>query len=100
VLLAGAHERQADAATTVLPEHNEPVHVPSPSVPCGDQRAHERAAGVGDEQAPGCLGEQPVDILDLVGSSCVRPCHRSRIASASADWAARTVYFCSLKRTL
>jgi hypothetical protein len=72
VLLAGAHERQADAATTVISEHDEPVHVPPPAVPRGDQRAHERAVGIGDEQAPGCLGEQPVDIFDPVGSRCVR----------------------------
>lgn len=28
MLLAGAHERQADAAATMLPEHDESVHVP------------------------------------------------------------------------
>lgn len=51
----------------VLREHLEPIHVPSPSVPRGDQHAHKRAAGVGDEQASGHLGEQPVDILDPIG---------------------------------
>jgi hypothetical protein len=75
VLLAGAHERQADAASSVLIEHCEPVHVPSPSVPCSDQHAHERASGVGDKQASRCLGEQSVDILDPIGSGrvCVPP---------------------------
>jgi hypothetical protein len=95
VLLACAHERQADAAAAVLMEHYEPVHVPPPSVPRGDQRAHECAAGVGDEQTLRCLGEQSVDVLDPVGGGCVRAarplpqvedrrrlvrsgCHRSR----------------------
>jgi hypothetical protein len=84
VLLAGAHEHQADTATTVLAEHYEPVHLPcSPSqaaIQCTS------AAGVDDEQAPGHLGEQPVDTIrpgrlqqDRTGAldmlMVLEPCH-------------------------
>lgn len=56
----------------MLAEHREPVHIPSPAVPCRDERAHDHAIDVGDEQASRHISEQPVDILGPVGEGRVR----------------------------
>ena len=69
MLLAGQHERRADPPSPMLDANRQPVHVPSPTVPCGDQRTHDHTAGIGNEQAPRRLSEQPLQILESVGGA-------------------------------
>lgn len=71
MLLAGAHERQADALTAMLDANGQSIHVAPPAVPGGDQCTKDRAVAVGDEQAPRCLSKQSLRVPEPVGSRSV-----------------------------
>jgi hypothetical protein len=71
MLLPCSHERQADTPATMLRANSQPIHVPPPAVPRGDQRTQNGTVGVGvgDKQAARCPCEQPLHILQPVSSA-------------------------------
>jgi len=70
-LLTGPYERQTDAPTTMLEVNGQPIHVSPPAVPCSDQHAHDRTVGVGNEQTPRGLREQPLHIVESISGARV-----------------------------
>src|SRR5271155_5122089 len=51
--------------------NSQSIHVPPPTIPCGDQRAQDHTVAVGNEQAPRRPREQPLHIVKSVSGGCV-----------------------------
>lgn len=51
--------------------NGEPIHVPPPPVPAGDQGANDLTAALGDEKSGRGIRDQPLDVIEAVGRSCV-----------------------------
>lgn len=70
-VLSGPDQREADPLSPVLVADGEPVHVPAPSVPGGDQGADDLPLSLGHEENGGRLRCQTLDVVDAVGRARV-----------------------------
>jgi hypothetical protein len=65
--MADLNEAAADAATAILGENREPVHVAPPPVPGGDKNAHDLPAVIGHEQSILGVLDESHDACRVVG---------------------------------
>lgn len=71
VLLAGARQRDPDALAPMALADGEPVQVPPPTVPGGDQGADDLPAALGTQEGGRGISNQVFDVVEAVGRSCV-----------------------------
>ena len=72
VLLAGSRQGDPDALTAMLLANGEPVQVPPPAIPAGDQGADDLATTLRYQQGSGGIGgDQALDVLRTVRRACV-----------------------------
>jgi hypothetical protein len=71
VLLAGPRQRHPDALSSVPFADGEPVHVPSPPVPTGNQSTDDLTVALGNQKGGRGICNQALDVIEAVGGGCV-----------------------------
>lgn len=67
MVLAGPRQREPDSLPPAPTVDGESIHVPSPSVPGGDQRPDDLPVLLGDQQGGGGVVDEALDVFDPVG---------------------------------
>jgi hypothetical protein len=63
ILLAGARQRDPDALPAMPLTNGEPIHVPSPPIPGGDQSTDNLAIALSDQECGRGAGDQALDVI-------------------------------------
>lgn len=71
VLLTCPRQRDPDALPPKALVNDEPVHVPPPSIPAGNQGADDLAAALSDQKGGRGISDQALDVIEAIGSACV-----------------------------
>jgi hypothetical protein len=71
ILLAGPRQRDTNALPPVPFAHGEPVHVPSPPIPAGNQSTDNLTIALGDQKGGRGAGDQALDVILAVRRTCV-----------------------------
>ena len=71
VLLTGSRQREPDALPPMPFANSEPVHVPSPAIPAGNQRTDDLVAALSDQQGSRGIPDQTLDVLQAIGRGSV-----------------------------
>jgi hypothetical protein len=71
VLLAGPRQRNPDALPPVPVANSEPIHVPSPPIPAGNQSTDNLIALLSNQKGRRGISNQALDVIEAVGRSCV-----------------------------
>jgi hypothetical protein len=66
ILLAGPRQREPDALPPMPFVNGEPVHVPPPPIPAGDQSADDLTVALGDQKGGRGAGDQALDVPETV----------------------------------
>jgi len=72
IVLAGPRQREPDALSPMPFVNSEPVHVPSPPVPTGNQGTNNLIAALGDQKGGRGICDQALDIVEMVCRGRVR----------------------------
>jgi hypothetical protein len=93
VLLTGPGQCDPDALPPTSFANSEPVHIPSPPVPTGDQGTDDLATRLSNQKAGGGISNQAFDIIQAVGRTRVltprlspKPQDRSRVLTPTSTY--------------
>ncbi len=71
VVLTGPRQRESDAFPPISIADGEPVHVPSPPVPCGDQGADDLPISLGNKESGRGVIDQSLDVIKTIRRTCM-----------------------------
>jgi hypothetical protein len=72
VLLAGPRQRDPDALSAMPVADGQPIQIPSPAVPAGNQSANDLIVALGNQKGSwGADGDQALDVIRPVRRACV-----------------------------
>lgn len=71
VVLTGSGQRQPDALPPMPIADGEPIHVPSPPIPGGDQGPDYLPVPLGHQEGSRGIGDQTLDVIEAVGRARV-----------------------------
>ncbi|HKB50097.1 MAG TPA: hypothetical protein VKC63_01550 [Solirubrobacterales bacterium] len=71
ILLAGPRQRDPNALSPMPFANGEPIHVPSPPIPTGNQSTDNLTTALGDQKGGWGAGDQALDIIETVRRACV-----------------------------
>lgn len=71
ILLAGSRQCDPNALPSMPFANGEPIHVPSPPVPTGNQDTDNLTTALGNQKRGRGAGDQALDVIQAVGPACV-----------------------------
>lgn len=93
VLLTGPSQCDPNALPPTSVANSEPVHIPSPAVPTGDQGTDDLAIALGNQKGGGGISNQAFDIIQAIGRTRVltprlspKPQDRSRVLTLAPTY--------------
>lgn len=71
ILLTSPRQSDPDALPPMPFANGEPIHVPSPPVPAGNQSTDNLTTALGDQKGGRGAGDQALDVIQAVRGTCV-----------------------------
>lgn len=71
ILLTGPRQLDPDAFPPMPLANGEPIHVPSPPIPAGNQSTDDLTTTLGDQEGGRRAGDQGLDVSQAVRRTCV-----------------------------
>ncbi len=71
VLLTGPDQREPDSLPPLPRANGEPVHVPPPAIPAGNQGAYDLGPALGDQEYSRGIRDQTLDVVQAIDPTCV-----------------------------
>jgi len=71
ILLAGPRQRDPNALPPMPFANGEPIHVPSPPIPAGNQSTDDLTPALGDQKGGRGAGDQALDVIQAIRRTCV-----------------------------